>query len=435
VKRLAFIAVLFLAAGARPAVRAEEGDAPLDFGGSLRTVGVMAGNYPSEAVFGRDNSWDAASQSLLRLTASGRPAPGLSYEVHGVEGLDYRTAPGGMAESGISPAGTRYRALREEWRQEEKEHFMARFWLDRASVKMSLGLADLTLGRQAVNFSKAWFWNPLDAFLPFDARQFDRDYKPGVDAARLDIQLGRFAGANLVGVAGRKAAVPGPGGDGYADGAGTLGASWYASGAVARVFGSLAGWDLAAQGGKVYGGWQAGTGVAGEVGPLAARGEAAWFRASGGGYEVPGRNGPARLLDDSFTAVAGTGHRFGNSLDLEAEYLYNGAGVPHDTGLSALRVVTGNSPQFGRNLAGVTATYELTGILAGRLSGVANLDDRSFSVQPGVTLSVSDESELLAGAMLNRGRRPAAEEYGTPAPASEFGLYPDQYYAEFKVHF
>lgn len=33
-------------------------------------------------------------------------------------------------------------------------------------------------------------------FLAFDPAQFDRDYKPGVDAVRVDVPLGRFAVAS-----------------------------------------------------------------------------------------------------------------------------------------------------------------------------------------------------------------------------------------------
>ena len=66
-----------------------------------------------------------------------------------------------------------------------------------------LGWGDLTAGRQAITFGKAYFWNPLDVFFPFDSSQIDREYKPGVDALRIDVPLGAFSGLNLVGAAGR----------------------------------------------------------------------------------------------------------------------------------------------------------------------------------------------------------------------------------------
>ena len=52
------------------------------------------------------------------------------------------------------------------------------------SKEAAFRFAGLTIGRQAVSFGKAHFWNPLDVFLAFDPFQFDRDYKPGVDAQR-----------------------------------------------------------------------------------------------------------------------------------------------------------------------------------------------------------------------------------------------------------
>ena len=89
-----------------------------------------------------------------------------------------------------------------DWLQRSSQ--AASLWLDRPErPRCALPRADVTVGRQAITFGKAYFWNPLDEFLPFDARQIDRDYKAGVDAVRVDIPTSPFSGVNVVVAPGR----------------------------------------------------------------------------------------------------------------------------------------------------------------------------------------------------------------------------------------
>jgi len=144
---------------------------------------------------------------------------------------------------------TRYRAFDASWNfiDGEKDTF-GNLWLDRFNLKLALPRADLIIGRQAITFGKAYFWNPLDLYLPFDPAQFDRDYKAGVDALRLDIPLGPFSGLNLIYVLGRELDINNQ----YVQD-GNVSASWFGSSLLLRGFTHADGWDLAVQGSKVYG--------------------------------------------------------------------------------------------------------------------------------------------------------------------------------------
>ncbi len=301
-------------------------------------------------------------------------------------------------------------------------------WVDRMNVRLSLPWADITLGRQAVTFGKAHFWNPLDVYLPFDPRQFDRDYKPGVDALRCDLPLGPFSGLTLLGVAGREldlsgqAAAPGQG----------LQAGWYGSSILARAFTTLGGWDLALQGGKIYGGWQLGGGLVGELGPVQVRAEAAWFRAQDSPSLAPL---PGDLYEDHLTAVLGLSRRFESSLILELEYLYNGAGESSRLEAGLARFQNGASLHVGQNLLGALASYELSPLVTGRLAAIASLTDGSVQIQPTLTLSASDNTDIILGASLNFGRRPEATPPVGLEINSEFGTYPNFLFGEIKMYF
>lgn len=399
--------------------------------GSLRTIGGLFRDCDFAPFYGNERT-DEYFQSLLRITGAGRPWGGLSYEVHLVQTLTYFSDNGeGRGSGGINLAvgKSRYRAMDEASAWWGREDVRALLWLDRVNVKLALDHMDLTIGRQAITFGKAHFWNPLDVYLPFDPNQFDRDYKAGVDALRTDIPLGDFSGITLVGVLGRGLDESGN----YADGDRTFDASWYGSSALGRFFTNMNGWDMALQGGKIYGGYQLGGGMVGDIKGVEVRAEAAYFQA----HDSPAIRPPLRgdLFEDQLTAVIGLGRRFESSLILEIEYLYNGGGESDDLNTAASRLERGTIQHLGRHLAGFRASYEFAPLLNGQLAGIYSLSDHSFQIQASIILSLSDNADLLVGSTLNIGKRPEINASGLPEIKSEFGSYPNSFFVEFKVYF
>jgi hypothetical protein len=433
-RKLLLVAALFMVTVAlNPgAAWALYGDTESDFGldGRLSTTNALVDNYDFEPFFG-DKNTDQFSQNLLRLIAAGRPTERLSYEVHGIQSYTYSSAGDGTTESPIfetSGADRRYRALDATWDWHDGDNNLASLWLDRFNTKSALSWADITVGRQAITFGKAYFWNPLDIFLPFDPRQFDRDYKAGVDALRVDIPLGSFTGINLITVAGRELDSSRE----FIDD-GTLDASWYGSAVLGRMFTTLKGWDLAIQGGKIYGGYQLGTGLVGEIGPIEARAEVAYFWAQDSESLPAPLKGD--LVEDAFTATVGFGHRFDNTLTVEIEYFFNGAGESDDLNESFVRFSSGSSLQMSRHLTGLLVSYEFLPIITGQLIALYSWDNPSGQIQPILTWSPSDNTEVLVGASINFGDRPEQSSTGQVQLQSEYGTFPDFYFMQFKLYF
>jgi hypothetical protein len=429
------VAFVLVIAGARssPALLGDaDGDVVLD--GSIRSVIGVLDNYDSELLFGGDAT-DVLSQSILRLTLLGKPRAWLVYEFHGLQTLTYSTTeqgPGnGIFPAAVSSGRVRYQALdlRTEWYDDSKTS--AALSLDRANVTLRYRRADVTVGRQAITFGKAYFWSILDVFLPFDPEQFDRDYKPGVDAARLDFALGQFSGVNLVAVAGPDvpAIAATASDDGFWE------SSWFGSAVLARAFTSAAGWDFALQGGKVFGGYHIGAGVVGELGPLELRFEAVRHFADDSPQLVPpgmpggGLLPEGDLVENSTSVVVGTGHRFENSFTVELEYFRNGAGDSDSLESSALRSSSGGLLSWSENLIGAVLSYELSPMLLSSLGGIVSLDDGSTQLQPRINWAAGDELEILAGMIFNIGERPET------LLQSEFGTLPHLFYTELKFYF
>ncbi len=402
-----------------------------DLGGSVRAIVAVLDDSESEFL----------SQGILRVTAVDRPKPWLRYQVHGVQTLTYTTADDGTSTgSPFSSSGVRYRAFDLNWDWLTDSRTSATLALDRAAATIRMPRADLTIGRQAISFGKTYFWNILDVFLPFDPEQFDRDYKPGVDAVRLDVSLGIASGFNFVAVAGPtvEAAGSAPRDKGFTD------ASWFGSAVLARAFTNYRGWDLAVQGGKVFGGYHLGVGVVGELGPLESRLEFVRHFAddspplvapvvSDTGDVVQLFDGD--LIEDSTSMVVGTGHRFENSFTIEAEYFHNGAGDSDATLATVLRSSAGGLLNLTENLAGVSFSYELTPLVLATLGSIVALDDGSFQLLPTVNWSAGDELELLAGAVINSGNGGVSGVTPQSSIGSEFGVVPSLFFTELKYYF
>ena len=74
-------------------------------------------------------------------------------------------------------------------------------------------------------------------------------------------------------------------------------------------------------------------------------------------------------------------------------------------------------------------------MLNGSLAALVSISDRSFVVQPGLSYSVSDESDLLAGALVAFGKRPRVGAGPVPELRSEFGTYPHVGYVQYRCYF
>ena len=409
-----------------------DADGSWQLGGSLRTLAAVV--QPPSGTAATPSDVGGFSQTLLRMTVDAKPSERLTFEFHLVQSYTYASPSTGLAAG--SPAGfglavgdTRYRAVdaTADWFQRSNQ--VASLWVDRLNVKLALPKADVTIGRQAITFGKAYFWNPLDEFLPFDARQIDRDYKAGVDAIRVDIPRGPFSGVNLVAAFGRELTPAGT----YRDGDHAVAASWYGSAAIARYFTTLHGWDAAGQVGKVYGGYEIGGGATGEIAHLEVRGEAAYMWAMPNPPLPPPL--PGRLIDDHLEAVAGIGKRFQNTLWIELEHFHNGAGEPENLDAALVRFVGGATLNLGREITGITASYDLLPIVTSQIAALHSWSDGSSEIQPTVSYSVSDNGDLVAGLSVGIGPAPVRTEPSMVHLRSEFGSFPRAYFVEFKWYF
>jgi hypothetical protein len=84
---------------------------------------------------------------------------------------------------------------------------------------------------------------------------------------------------------------------------------------------------------------------------------------------------------------------------------------------------------------GLSAQYQFTPLVVGQLGMIASLSDGSIQFQPLTTISLSNEMDLLIGAIIGFGPKPKISTGLALNIESEFGTLPDTLFLEWKWYF
>jgi len=326
----------------------------------------------------------------IRLTIDQSVGPvsvGAAYE-H-VASFRRGNVASGIGVGAVPGGGER---LKLQWTVADDDHVRWQHRFDRLQVGWSpVAGMEFTGGRQAVSWGTTLFLTPADPFVPFNPADPFREFRAGVDAARVRIYPGPLSEIDVV-VRPTDTAV---GQELTALGRGLT--TWH-------------GWELSGWGGALYGDSAGALGITGAVGSWAVRGEAV-FREQAGGAVFRGTVGVDRL-----TQVKQ------RDLYVIVEYQRDGLGaasVDEYPGIVQSDPFSrGELQVLGRDETVVQASYQLRPLWS--LAGVWiwNLNDRSALISSSVAYSLSDDASITGGVFLGIGsdqvtaRRPLPSEYG-----------------------
>jgi len=274
-----------------------------------------------------------------------------------------------------------------------REHVLWSHRLDRLNIGFSpTDAVDLTVGRQAVSWGTTLFLTPADPFLPFSPADPFRQFRGGVDAARLRLYPGPLSALDLVV---RVTDTP-------------MGQEVTALG---RGLTTWRNWELSAWAGTLYGDAAGAVGATGGIGPWAVRVEAV-IRAIGGRIIGRGTVGLDRNIQVG-----------GRDLYLVLEYQRDGLAASEPDEYLALLLTSeflrGELQTLGRDEAVAQAAYQFHPLWS--LSGLAmwNMNDGSVLLAPGVGYSAGDETTISGGIYFGHGADTVTATRPLP---SEFGL-------------
>ena len=344
------------------------------------------------------NASDQNYTATARLLAQANAGKSVGFEFNG---LAYNLS----STSEIRPTPDVERSGALEWIVRDGAQSKSRIAIDRMNLRLSAGTADLTVGRQAINLATCFYFTPNDFFAPFAAQSFYRIYKPGVDAARLEIKLGTLSQLSIIGALG------------YRPDAET--ANRWSTGAdrgefVARVSTTFANFEWAAVAGKLNDASVYGGSLQGELfGWLGVRGE-----------------GHGGSPEQATEVAVGVERRFENGITVRYEAFHHGAGYGSPGQYTAAIAGRNYGYYLGMNYGALGLGYQFSPLLNGEMVAIINYGDGSLLAALYATYSLADNAEIAAGINL-----PGGEKSAAGAVNSEYGLYPASATVDLRIYF
>ena len=296
---------------------------------------------------------------------------------------------------------------------------------DRLLLQVSQPGIDVTLGRQPVSFGNGLFFTPIDLVNPFTPTTIDTEYKPGVDALRVDGYFGMTGKLTVVGAYA---------GDWQLE---EMALATYGQGTVGVT-------DLGVFGGLIYAEPVVGTSVVTSIGPFGLHSDLAVTFPEGEDPFLRGVLGSMWRPTDSSTITGEVYVQTFGTTDPD-EYLLI---AQQD------RFARGQVWNWGVGYVGVAWAEQVTPLVSGNVAVIMNVTDPSTMVSPSLNWSISDNAVFGVGGFGGIGARPDADvrpedfvdpvtfqPLGRRATAaafglnSEFGTYPIAVFTNMKAYF
>lgn len=380
----------------------------IDISGMTQVYGI-AFEKPENKILYEDNDKSGIA-GIGRVIIKAQTGESLSFEANAYQTYIPMELAANQSTGGVTiPDVERSAAL--EWSFSDDNYIhMA---VDRLNVRWSKDRLDIILGRQPINMATTFFFSPNDFFAPFAAQTFYRVYKPGVDAARLEVRLGDLSQLSLISVLGYNP-------DEKSDTGWSSRPDDNRTSYIGRVSRNLRDFEFAVIAGSLSDADVIGGSLQGEF--------FKWLGIRAEGHmaypDSPGQDAHAEL-------AVGIEHHWENSLDIKLEYFYHGSGARSASDYMSLMSGSNDYGLYlGRSYSALGIGYEFTPLLTGQMALIENLTDNSLLSSFNAVYSLSNESELSIGFAAPFGREPEGAEI-----KSEFGMYPYTFNIEWRWYF
>jgi hypothetical protein len=400
----------FLGALAAP-VRAQYGHPTAEIRGYFKTVPLYFGAAsPSLQLLELPDS-GFLDYSRLRISSRTESMPGLYLNV----AAELAAWAGDLDAAPFTGENASFPTLIEaRWNIRQSEHLQADFFIDRFNAEGYMGSLSFVLGRQRIAWGSGFFWNPTDVFNPYGPLALDPEDRPGVDALRLDYQLGTVSSVTIAHAVADKPWYYRE----YADHAAT----------VVRAGTGLGSYDLHVMAAFDRRERTLGLDLTGYLGGAGIHLEAAYVRSPlrVDTVDDPELGAPGDIYGSLSWSeiVAGLDYGLGDGTNLQLEWFHNTGGTTEPDRYTPLAVVQGRLLAVGRDYAVGSLSRPITPLFTGRLVALLNVPDGSAALVPGLDWSASQNVRLMLGA-----------QFFTGPDRSEFGPLPVIGYAFLRLSF
>jgi len=287
-----------------------------------------------------------------------------------------------------------------DWTVEESDHVSWRHRVDRLALTVPVGESvEVAVGRQVVSWASTLILTPADPFTPFDPADPFREYRAGIDAARIRAYPGAFSEVDVV-------VRPTSSSDGDQ------------LTALVRGKTNWRGWDVAAWGGVLFDDAAGAVSLVGALAGWAVRTEVSVRDDETGGGAA-------------FRGTVGVDRRFavsGRDLYVIVEYQRDefGAADSDDLFQTTLSAAfqRGELQLLARDAVATQASYQIHPLWGADLLALTSLSDGSVLLSGGANWAFGSNSSLRGGVFVGFGD----DALSTTGIGSEFGLTPTVLY-------
>ncbi len=375
---------------------------------AIRLLGAVSQNRSNRFFYPHEQ--DASATSVGRLILIGK-SRGVTFNFNAFNANIHSTGAAFFESSREVGQTERSPALELKYIDEGRD--IGSVVIDNFNLSATFGRADITIGRQPVNFGVSFYFAPNDFFAPFRAQTFYRLYKPGVDAARVELGLGPLTQLTLLGALGYETYPTTPNGYSYT-------VAWDRLSSIARLSTVINDFELAVIAGNVHKRQIIGGSLQGEL--------FSWLGIRAEGHYAD----PKGDAEDAYTELAiELDHMYPSSLNIRFSQFYHGSGNGSAAEYAeALQSGQRDTLYLGKLYSAVGAGYQFSPLTNGEALILFNLTDDSYLVSLNAVHFTSDESELVTGISLPFGKEPAGARI-----TSEYGLFPYAINLEYRIFF
>lgn len=343
----------------------DNGNFNVDLGGYVKELGqVAAGNDFSRIRYDNilhhrlESDWTMSEHIEFRADIRNRLISG--YTVHNTPGIKqfYEQDPN-------------YFDL--TWVWFDTDYSVMQSNIDRLHISYFNGPWEVHAGRQRVNWGRTFVWNPNDLFNNYAFLDFDYEERPGVDALMAQYSWS-YASAVEAGI--------------------RIAETWEESVIAGMVGTSMGSYDVQFLGGHYLENLAIGAGWAGYIKDAGFKGEVTYFHPEKQFFEKKGH----------LTATAGFDYMLNSGIYLQSEFLYNGgynrAGNPLN---QLVRPPSADNLFIASTGFLLNGSYQIHPLVSSSISFLSSFDRPLFIAIPQLTVSVTENVDLLVLSQLLKG--------------------------------
>ncbi|MBN1301474.1 MAG: hypothetical protein JW995_09700 [Melioribacteraceae bacterium] len=276
------------------------------------------------------------------------------------------------------------------WKIADGKNFTSNQYIDRAFIRYSMDIGNITIGRQRISWGSGRIWNPTDLFNPINPVNFAKTEKDGADAVSFNYFIANFTDIELVLNPTEKMRNNNFG---------------------FRFRTNYNEFDLSFIGGRFDNTVKIGLDLAGNLFDSGIRWE--------GIYSLKSDH-----AEEYLKYIIGIDYQFTPELYALMEFHHNGEGKSQKLYYQIQRLIRGEIINLSRNYLYAGLSYLISPLLTAMISNISNLNDKSGLFAFTADYSISEDFYANFGFQL---------PYGSIF--TEFWYYPQSYYLQLNCYF